>query len=712
VFGQDGNLYGTTSDRFYRASPAGGLTAVSSFPFTTSIAHGREAIGGLLPVGNGEFLGTTLIGGNATSGTVFRISEAGSGVTVTIFPVMLGRRFISELSEPRAGELYGVAFDDARTSGFSATDRETPGAFKVSLDGGVSVLRPFLNSTSFDVDGRASRLVQGPDGNLYGTISEGGALMQPPPEFNMSATGFIYRVAPDGQVATVYQFAGYGDGSPNQPGDFPAGALVVGPDSQVYGTTRLGGAHGRGTFFKLDLEGNLSTLASFSFQGAAGGGPTGDLIFSDGFFYGMTVSGGENGTGTLFRATPEGQVTALVSFPAEHYIASGTRLILSRDGNFYGVFNNGGAQGMGSVFRVTKAGVLTTFASMDANTGSRPRGIMEASDGNFYGVTGSFNHPGSIFRIDREGNVTVLVQLNEEIGMQPEAALMQATDGHLYGTTSFGGPSRNGVIFRLRIFAPTQLLNISTRMRVQTGENVLIGGFIVTGTEEKKVIIRGIGPSLSDVQDVLADPVLELRDRDGELIARNDDWRDSQQTEIEASTIPPRHDRESAIVQTLAPGAYTAVLSGKDGGVGIGLVEAYDLAQEADARLANISTRGFVDSGENVMIGGLIVGGEGAGAKVVVRALGPSLEQAGIANALADPMLELRDADGALIAANDDWKDDTVQAAAIQASGVPPPHDAEAAIMVTLPSGPSTAVVRGKADGTGVGLVEVYNLPN
>ena len=256
----------------------------------------------------------------------------------------------------------------------------------------------------------------------------------------------------------------------------------------------------------------------------------------------------------------------------------------------------------------------------------------------------------------------------------------------------------------------TKLLNISTRMQVLTDDNVLIGGFIVTGISPKRVIVRAIGPALTPfgVAGALMDPTLELNGFDGS-VTTNDDWKDDQQTEIEATGLQPTNDAESAIVQTLAPGAYTAIVRGAGGTTGIGLVEAYDLDQPADSKLANISTRGFIDTGDNVMIGGFIIGPEGLGdASVLVRAIGPSLGNFGVANALQDPTLELRDGSGTLLTSNDDWKES--EQAEIEATGLAPSVDAESAILATLPPGGYTAIVRGVADATGVGLVEVYHL--
>lgn len=261
--------------------------------------------------------------------------------------------------------------------------------------------------------------------------------------------------------------------------------------------------------------------------------------------------------------------------------------------------------------------------------------------------------------------------------------------------------------------SPAQLLNISTRARVQTDDNVLIGGFIVTGAEAKNVIVRAIGPSLASngqpVAGRLADPVLELHDASGALIIGNDNWKDSQQAEIEATGLAPSNDSESAIVRKLNPGAYTAVMRGKNNSTGIGLVEAYDLSVNTNSRLANISTRGFVETGDNVMIGGLILGNNPGPATIILRSIGPSLARSNVSTALQDPLLELHEANGALIASNDDWQADP-NASQVQLSGLGPADSRESALLVSLPPAKYTAITRGKNDSTGVALVEAYHL--
>jgi hypothetical protein len=245
---------------------------------------------------------------------------------------------------------------------------------------------------------------------------------------------------------------------------------------------------------------------------------------------------------------------------------------------------------------------------------------------------------------------------------------------------------------------------------VQVGDSVLIGGFIITGTQPKKVIVRAIGPSLGTfgVSGALANPVLELHEPDGTVIT-NDDWKDTQEPAITATKLAPSNDLESAIVATLDPGAYTAILTGKDNTTGVALIEAYDLDQTVDSQLANISTRGLVQTGDSVMIGGFILGGGGVDANVLVRALGPSLTPLGVAGALADPTLELHDENGAVIGSDDNWQES--QQSEIEATGLQPQNDLESALFETLAPGAYTAIVAGKDDTTGVALVEVYRLP-
>jgi hypothetical protein len=247
------------------------------------------------------------------------------------------------------------------------------------------------------------------------------------------------------------------------------------------------------------------------------------------------------------------------------------------------------------------------------------------------------------------------------------------------------------------------LANISTRLAVGKNDNVLIAGFIVTGTQPKKIVVRALGP-LVPVNENLADPTLELHDSTGATVAGNDNWRDTQQDAVIATGIPPASDYDSAILRSVNPGAYTAILAGKGATTGVALVEVYDLDLNADSKLANISSRGFVGQNDNALIGGTIVLGSGS-TTVLFRAIGPSLPLGG---KLQDPTLELYDGQGHLLEANDNWADSN--GPAIEATTIPPTDPHEAAILRSLTPGAYTAIVRGKNNTTGVAVVEAYQI--
>jgi hypothetical protein len=305
------------------------------------------------------------------------------------------------------------------------------------------------------------------------------------------------------------------------------------------------------------------------------------------------------------------------------------------------------------------------------------------------------------------GTYTPLLQDSAGGGpLKPELA-----GGALLGSIQLFGTNSHGTGTILLEFLParSRVVNISTRLLVGTGDNVLIGGFIITGNAPKVVLIRAIGPS-SGIPGALQDPILELHS--GSNVVTNDNWitDPTQEQLINYTTIQPGDDRESAILAGLDPGEHTAIVRGKNDTMGIALVEVYDLGtgsldiSVANSKLANISTRGNVLVGDNVMIGGFI--DLGVPTRVIVRAIGPSLPVPGT---LGDPTLQLRDGNGGLIDANDNWRSD--HEAEIIATTIPPSNDLESAIVATLGPGLYTAIVAGTNDTTGVAQVEVYALP-
>jgi hypothetical protein len=259
---------------------------------------------------------------------------------------------------------------------------------------------------------------------------------------------------------------------------------------------------------------------------------------------------------------------------------------------------------------------------------------------------------------------------------------------------------------------PAQALNLSTRMKVLTGDNAGIGGFIITGSVPKQVLIRAIGPELTlfGVPGALADPVLELHGPAGFTVT-NDNWRDDpvQEALIIATGAPPGNNLESATVQTLAPGNYTAIVTGKNNTSGVALIEVYDLSPSVLSKLGNISTRAFVDTGSNVVIAGFILGSSTGNDSVIVRGIGPSLTALGVPDALADPTLGLHNNNGTLLASNDNWEDSPAQAAILTAAGLGLSNPFESGVAATLAPGLYTAILAGRNNGTGVGLVEVYD---
>jgi hypothetical protein len=283
------------------------------------------------------------------------------------------------------------------------------------------------------------------------------------------------------------------------------------------------------------------------------------------------------------------------------------------------------------------------------------------------------------------------------------------TFGNIVGTSSSIGTTEQDTFSFSTVTRTAAVLgNISTRSLVGFGQDVLITGFIIDGTGPKQLVLRALGPTLAQfgLAGFLQNPTLELHNSAGTVIASNDDWAQAANSQsIPVSLRPPDND-EPALLVNLVPGAYTAIVRGVNNTTGIALAEAYDLEAGSTSHLSNISTRAFVQTGGNVMIAGVIV--QSNAENVLVRALGPTLAIFGITNALANPILELRDANAALLGVNDNWK--STQQAEISATGKAPPNDFESAIVRTLAPGNYTAIVRGVNNTTGVGLVEVYAL--
>ena len=422
----------------------------------------------------------------------------------------------------------------------------------------------------------------------------------------------------------------------------------------------------------------------------------------------------DNGSGFIFKFAPTGAKTSFASG-----LSGPAGLAIDAANNVYEANFTGN-----TIFKITAAGAATTFAgglkSPDGIYSDRIGDVLEGDVGS-----------GNVNAFAPNGVKTATFGgFSQPTGVSKDAAGNIFVSDNARGTISKIAPNGTRTTFAMGLFNPqylvfepptAQLTNISTRAFVQTGDQVLIAGFILTGTDPKQVIVRGLGPTLGqppfNVPNVLADPTLDLHDSTSS-IATNDNW----QSAANANQIPtspvdyrPPNSLESAILITLQPGAYTAIMSGKNSTTGNGLVEVYDLATSTFSQLTNVSTRGFVGTGDNRMIGGFITSGGNGSTQVVVRGLGPTLGQPpfNVPGVLADPLLTLVDGNG-LMVQNNNWKDTqqaAIQAASCNGSTCAPPNDLEAAILITVPPGNYTAILEGNGGGTGIGLVEVYKLP-
>jgi sugar lactone lactonase YvrE len=459
-----------------------------------------------------------------------------------------------------------------------------------------------------------------------------------------------------------------------------------------------------GTIFKFTPTGDKTVFASgLKNPYALAFDPAGNLFVAE------TPSASFAHDKDILKITPSGTKTAFASA-----LASPRGLAFDSAGNLF-VSDAGSPY---AIFKFTPTGTKTTFGTPS----SFPRGLAFDRAGNLYLAAGT-----TIEKYTPNGTKTTFGSAPNPSGLAFDAAgnLFVSNDNGTNKILKFAPNGSQSDFVSSFINAPQGLavepargqpINIATRLRVQAGDNALIAGFIVTGTAPKKVLIRGIGPSLANlgVAGSLQDPSIELRNSAGAFVNGNNNWRDSQETAIAATGIAPTDNRESALLINLGAGAWTVVMRGVANTTGIGVVEVYDLDQTVDSRLANISTRGFVEGGDNVMIGGFFVGSGNGAATLLIRAIGPSLSNLGVSGALSDPALSLRNSNGAELAANDDWSffvnGQDSEMRAIQNSGLAPSHERESAILTTLPNGSYTAIVAGFNGETGVGLVEVYNL--
>jgi uncharacterized repeat protein (TIGR03803 family) len=435
IQGRDGNFYGTTytggtnlMGTVFKITAAGVETVLHSF--TAGATDGSLPSAGLIQGTDGNFYGTTTGGGPTGAGTVFKITPSGFE-TLFIFSGNDGIAPFGALVEGSDGNFYGT------TSGGGPNFNGT--VFKITPNGVMTMLHSFTGGTT---DGRNSNtsLILGADGNFYGTTVAGGA----------SDKGTVFKISSAGVETLLYSFGG-GPANANYPGS----ALVQGNDGNFYGTTVGEDPSNHGAVYRLTPAGVATVLYTFA-GGTDGNNPAAALIQgSDGNFYGTTYSGGINNLGTVFKITPAGAETILHSFAADstdgNYTAAS--LIQASDGNFYGATYSGGTSNSGAIFKMTLTGTETVFYSFDSGPeGQSPVGLTQGSDGNFYGTTssGGTSGNGTVFKISSDGDETPLHSFagGTTDGRFP-SSLTQGGDGVFYGTTALGGASNEGTVFKI-----------------------------------------------------------------------------------------------------------------------------------------------------------------------------------------------------------------------------------------------------------------------
>ena len=475
VQGSDGDFYSTTSGggthyvgTVFKITTNGALTSLYSF---SGANDGGSPVAGLVQGGDGYFYSTTSSGGtNGGSGTVFEISTNGALTSLYSFASGNdGAEPLAGLVQGSDGYFYGTTFVGG-TYGIGTV-------FKISSDGALTSLYSFTGGN--DGYWPEAGLVQGCDGNFYGTASRGGT----------NGYGTVFKISVTGALTSLYSFTRGNDGA------YPQSGLVQGSDGNFYGTTEGGGTNA-GTVFKISATGALTSLYSFT-GGNDGALPNGLAQGSDGYFYGTTYYGGTNVAGTVFKISAAGALTSLYSFTGG---SDGSRpdagLVQGSDGYFYGTTKYGGTNGgWGAVFKISATGALTSLYSFTGgNDGAYPEaGLVQGSDGNFYGTTyeDGASVAGTVFKISATGALTSLYSFTDgNDGGFPEAGLVQGSDGNFYGTTSdavFGG---NGTVFRLSTGLLGAGASISIPIDAAFGITNGVFGFDVSGPAGSNVVIQ------------------------------------------------------------------------------------------------------------------------------------------------------------------------------------------------------------------------------
>ena len=647
-------------------------------------------------------------------------SDPGYNMSTGVFTITLtsGEIVIDKNLAVKASFAANIAISGNHTSRIFSITTGTVAISNLSL----------INGTAKGADGTG-----GSDEEVNGKPATGGAVLNQG-TLAFARCTFTGNTAIGGRGANRFVLSG-GNGGAGQGGAIANQNTLSLVACTLAANSALGGTSGIGGFeIQYSAAGGKGSGGATYNAGAATLSLT-NCTITDNTARGADVSyRPPNGSGGA--AGQGGGVANLGTLTIAHSTLANNRAVggdsIGNPGIVYyaGASFGGGLYGAAGSISTTRDTIFAPNVAIGGAAGGPPgAGIATGPDVNGavssqgHNLLGRSDGPTGFTMDDQQGGTTNDTRLDPKLGTLGDYGGPTQTLPLLPGSPAIdrGGPTalahdqryfvRTGLpdigAFEYQGTQPVLLANISTRLRVQTGDNAMIGGFIITGTEPKTVLVRGIGPSLP-LPGALPDPFIEVHGSSGELLATNDNWRDAATSqEIIVSGLAPTNDLEPTLWGTINPGAYTVVVRGKNDATGISVFEVYDLDPTVDSKLGNISTRGFVGTGDDVMIGGTIIVG-GLPARVLFRAIGPSLTNFGVPNALGDPVLELHDGNGQLVAANYNWRDD--QEAEILATGIPPSNNLESAIVRDLPAGAYTAIVRGTNNTTGVALVEVYNL--
>ncbi|MDO8538900.1 MAG: putative Ig domain-containing protein [Opitutaceae bacterium] len=659
----------------------------------------------------GSFGGSAQAATEFTYAKVFDLPQKGWGPLVA-------------LVQSSNGDFYGVG------SGDTFTSQGLGVIYRISRDGSrYTELRKFTGENG---DGALPRsgLTLGSDGVLYGVTSHGGDTSDP--SFaNGLGKGVVYRINPDGSGYSVLRaFRG-----PPTDGAQPVGGIIQGSDGVLYGTTSYGGPPGSyGTIFRLNRDGSdYRTIKALTlYPDSSGAQPWSAMIQgSDGALYGTMASGGTSSGGTIFRINRDGTgFTVLKSLSDQTGSRPQGRLLEGRDGALYGTTSSGGPSGFsqgtvvmggGTIFKINRDGsgftLLKTFgrnAEMGPTTG-----LVQHRDGTLLGTVrngGGDRSGGAIYKINPDGTGYAAIKAfsTSVPDNTPTTELLLADYGLYYGALG------SGSIFSLTPLPAGRLANLSVRSLAGTDSDTLVVGFVLSPTPGKRLLIRGIGPTLAafGVPGVLADPVLSLFSG-STLHSTNDDWSQAANAaqivtvsrDLSAFTLS-NGSRDAVLLPALTGGLYTVQVAGKGDSTGVALIEIYDADPAVGGRLVNVSARARVGTGDDILIAGFIISGTEP-MRVLVRGVGPTLAGFGVTGVLADPQLALYGG-STLIRQNDNWNNASDIAAAAAAAGAfaLPANSKDAALVATLNPGAYTAHISGVNNTTGVALVEVYELEN